>query len=120
MSTVNSSSRRCSITRKNGSRARKWSLLSITVGVHVRVEVKGKLKQTNVAGTPYDGTVVVDTTLTFYDSGEGEVNDVVSDTGRELATGQSYEMPFHLESDDTVPERASGWVRISNIFAVLP
>ncbi|MFZ0714803.1 carboxypeptidase-like regulatory domain-containing protein, partial [Mycobacterium sp.] len=89
-------------------------------GVHVRVEVKGKLKQTNMAGTPYDGTVVVDTTLTFYDSGEGEVNAVVSDPGRELATGQSYEMPIHLESDDTVPERASGWVRITNIFAALP
>ena len=57
-------------------------------GVHVRVEVAAKLKQTNVAANPYDGTVIVDTTLTFYDTSEGEVNKVLSDTGRELATGE--------------------------------
>jgi hypothetical protein len=72
------------------------------------------------SGNPYDGTVIVDTTITFYDDSEGEVNDVIKDSGRELGPGEAHEIDWNLVSNDVVPERASGFVRITNVFAALP
>ncbi|HYO86067.1 MAG TPA: hypothetical protein VES01_06390 [Dermatophilaceae bacterium] len=90
-------------------------------GVHVRVQVAARLKQTpGPAGSvSYDGTVIADLTVVFFDAEEGETNATRTELGIELAPGATHPMPFNLVSDDTVPERASGHLTVSNVFAVL-
>lgn len=90
-------------------------------GVHVRVRVDAWLKEITAAdgSVHYDGTVVADLTLVFFDAEEGEINARLTKTGVELPLGESFTMPYNLVSDDTVPERASGHVTVHNTFAVL-
>jgi hypothetical protein len=90
-------------------------------GVHVQVKVKSHLKEIVApdGSISFDGTVVSDITLVFFDADEGETNDTITDLAIELPLGASHTLPYNVVSDDTVPERASGSVTISNVYAVL-
>ena len=89
--------------------------------MHVRVTVDTYLKEIPGPGGShdYDGTVVCTITLVFFDTSEGETNDTLVDTNIELPLGAAHTIPYNLVSNDTVPERASGFVTVRNVFAVL-
>jgi hypothetical protein len=91
-------------------------------GVHVRVKVDARLnKIIAVDGThTFDGSVTCDVRLWFFDSGEGEINDTLQQLNINLRLGESKTIPYNMVSDDTVPERASGTIMISNLIATLP
>ncbi|MBK8437421.1 MAG: hypothetical protein IPL37_13180 [Austwickia sp.] len=90
-------------------------------GVHVKVSVAARLEPTPGPGgsVSYNGTVVADLTLVFFDAEEEEVNATLTEPGVVLRPGEAHTMPFNLVSDDIVPERAAGHVTVSNVFAAL-
>ena len=94
-------------------------------GVFVRVVVHARLEQTPGRNAPESitGNVICDTTLTFFDAEEGEINAVVVDNNRIVTPSENhtipFEIPYNLVSDDTVPERASGTITICNHPAVM-
>lgn len=110
--------------QRNTKTADVWDETTPEVGsgVHVRVKVDSRLKETvgPNGSISYDGTVTCDITLTFFDAEEGETNDTITDLAFDLPLGASHTLPYNVVSDDTVPERASGHVTVSNVFAVLP
>lgn len=71
-------------------------------------------------GTHPDGTIVCDVHIVFFDTSEGETNGKVDDLAITLAVGESHETSYNMVSDDTVPERASGTVSVTNLMASLP
>lgn len=90
-------------------------------GVHVYVHVAAHLVGVPGPGGSihYDGSASADITLVFYDAEEGETNATVTELGVLLAPGAEHTMPYNEVSPDTLPERASGWVTISNVPAAL-
>lgn len=91
-------------------------------GVHVRVTVVGRLNKVIApdGSESFDGVVVCDVTIIFFDAGEGETNDTLQDLNIPLRLGESHTTPYNMVSNDTVPERASGTVTITNLIASLP
>ena len=91
-------------------------------GVHVRVTVVSRLNEVIApdGSKSYDGVVFCDVTIKFFDSGEGETNATLQDLNIPLQLGESHTTPYNMVSDDTVPERASGTVTITNLIASLP
>jgi hypothetical protein len=91
-------------------------------GVHVRVTVVGHLNKAigRDGSESFDGTVVCDVTIIFFDAGEGETNDTLKELNIPLRLGESHSTPYNMVSNDTVPERASGTVTITNLMASLP
>ena len=91
-------------------------------GVHVRVTVVGRLNKVIApdGSESFDGVVICDVTIVFFDAGEGETNDTLQDLNIPLRLGESHTMPYNMVSTDTVPERASGTVTITNLIASLP
>lgn len=91
-------------------------------GVHVRVTVVARLQKAIApdGSESFDGTIVCDVTIVFFDTGEGETNDTLEDFGIVLKLGESHATPYNMVSNDTVPERASGTVTITNLIASLP
>lgn len=91
-------------------------------GVFVRVKVDARLRSVPGAGGShfFDGSVVADISLVFYDAGEGETNATVNAKGVILDDNGTFELPYNLVSDDTVPERASGTIVLHNLISVLP
>ena len=91
-------------------------------GVHVRVKVDASLNEIIApdGSRTFDGTVLCDFMLWFFDSDEGETNATLQELNIPLRLGESHTIPYNLVSDDTVPERASGTVTITNLIASLP
>jgi hypothetical protein len=90
-------------------------------GVHVRVLVTARLRPNPPASSvPFDGAVICDIKIVFFDSGEGETNVVIEQDDIVLEVEKSHTLPYNEASDDTVPERASGTITITNLLAVLP
>lgn len=102
----------------------RWDQTTPVVGsgVHVRVTVDARLVQTIAAdgSVSFDGSIICDMRLFFFDTSEGETNGTVEDLGRVLALGKSHETSYNMVSNDTVPERASGTITITNLLASLP
>lgn len=91
-------------------------------GVHVRVTVDGCLNKVVApdGSESFDGAVICDVTIVFFDTSEGETNDTKQDLNILLQLGDTHTTPYNMVSADTVPERASGTVTISNLLASLP
>jgi hypothetical protein len=91
-------------------------------GVHVRVTVVARLQKVTASdgSENFDGAIVCDVTIVFFDTSEGETNDTLQDSGIVLKLGESHTTPYNMVSNDTVPERASGTVTITNLIASLP
>ena len=91
-------------------------------GVHVRVTVDGRLNKVVATdgSESFDGTVICDVTIVFFDTSEGETNDTLQDLNILLQLGETHTTSYNMVSADTVPERASGTVTISNLLASLP
>jgi hypothetical protein len=90
-------------------------------GVHVRVTVKARLRaSTSPAPLPFDGTVICDLKIVFFDAGEGETNATIEENDIVIALGKDFTKSYSEVSDDTVVERASGIVTITNQIAALP
>jgi hypothetical protein len=91
-------------------------------GVHVRVTVDGRLNKVVATdgSESFDGTVICDVTIVFFDTSEGETNDTLQDLNILLQLGETHTTSYNMVSADTVPERASGTVTVSNLLASLP
>ena len=91
-------------------------------GVHVRVTVHSRLNKlvASDGSESFDGAVICDVTIVFFDTSEGETNGTLQDLNILLHLGETHTTPYNMVSADTVPERASGTVTISNLLASLP
>jgi hypothetical protein len=91
-------------------------------GVHVRVTVVARLQKVIApdGSVSFDGAIVCDVRIVFFDTSEGETNDTLEDLGLVLRLGESHITSYNMVSNDTVPERASGTVTITNLIASLP
>jgi hypothetical protein len=102
----------------------KWVQMTPEVGsgVHVSVTVVARLNQVTASNgsKSFDGAIVCDLTIVFFDAGEGETNDTLQELNIFLPLGISHTTPYNMVSADTVPERASGTVTITNLLASLP
>lgn len=84
----------------------------------MRVSVSATLKHD--PGTDPDGTIVCDVHIVFFDTSERETDGTLDDVAITLAACDSHETSYNMVSDDTMPERASGMVTITNLLAALP
>ena len=106
--------------RQNTKLTNTWvqTTPEVSSGVHVRVSVTATLRQD--PGVAPDGATVCDVHIVFFDSGEGETKETVGNHAITLKVGKSHKTPCNMVSDETVPERASGTVTVTNLLAALP
>lgn len=97
-----------------------WTQFTPAVGSGVQVKVSVSATLKHDPGTDPDGTIVCDVHIVLFDTSEGETDGTLDDVAITLAAGDSHETPYNMASDDTVPERASGTVTITNLPAALP